>query len=50
MKFLLLIGGMTYQFRQRRDMHPLETRIKEVNITVAKGSIMSGSAAGVTLR
>ena len=43
-----------YQFRQLRDMHTLETRIKEVKITMAKGSLnfrdMSGSAAGVTLR
>jgi E3 ubiquitin-protein ligase UBR4 len=50
----LLICGTKDQYRQLRDMHTLETRIKEVKITVAKGgfdfSDMSGSAVGVSLQ
>ena len=53
-KLLLLICGTKDQYRQLRDMHTLETRIKEVKITVAKGgfdfSDMSGSAVGVSLQ
>ena len=53
-KLLLLICGTKDQYRQLRDMHILETRIKEVKITVAKGgfdfSDMSGSAGGVSLQ
>merc|ERR1719445_2195482 len=36
-KLLLLICGSKEQYRQLRDLHTLETRIKEVKITVAKG-------------
>ena len=50
----MLICGTKDQYRQLRDMHTLETRIKEVKITVAKGgfdfSDMSGSAVGVSLQ
>ena len=36
-KLLLLICGSKEQYRQLRDLHTLETRIKEVKVTVAKG-------------
>ena len=36
-KLLLLICGSKEQYRQLRDMHTLETRVREVKITVAKG-------------
>ena len=36
-KLLLLICGSKEQYRQLRDMHTLETRIREIKITVAKG-------------
>ena len=46
-KLLLLICGTKEQYRQLRDMHTLETRIREVRATVAKGGfdpLASGSA------
>ena len=36
-KLLLLISYSKAQYRQLRDMHTLETRIREIKITVAKG-------------
>ena len=42
-KLLLLICGSKEQYRQLRDLHTLETRIKEVRSTVG-----GGSTAGVT--
>ena len=36
-KLLLLLCGSKDQYRQLRDLHTLETRIKEVKIIVAKG-------------
>ena len=36
-KLLLLICGSKEQYRQLRDLHTLETRIREIKITVAKG-------------
>ena len=50
---LLLICGTKDQYSQLRDIHTIETRIKEVKITVAKGGLsfsdISVSATGLTL-
>merc|ERR1719203_2024183 len=49
-KLLLLLCGSKEQYRQLRDLHTLETRTREVRLTVGRAGTEAGETGPVSLQ